>query len=408
MDEELVEEINRHPILHWNYRSYTSVPTELKIYGTHIKEIYLKQNKLEKLPEWIGCLKNLCNLYLSGNCLKHLTSELLQLKNLTVIDISDNELDELPDTIYYLSNLIELRCDNNKLAKLPEKIGFLGAMSFLSVEQNCLESLPQSLGCCFSLEGLNLKGNKLKNLPNNLAFLPQLDIVIVSKNELLFLPSISFACNPIVSFSKNPCINYMSYEMFAHVLDPHLMKCNSNTFSYTHDTNFQNVLLKSDVDKFSNLVVEVVGWKKYSTNSDLETLLVLPEPLKDIYDEENSRVPSLFELLLRYCYSSTPSYNRTRFFYKKMDENMLPSHLRHLLIQGPAAVCHNCFSFIFTECVLWVVVKLLMCNICGENEILTSVYFCTTTCARKFLADENDIDLDEKLSVHKQKWTRVN
>ncbi|XP_022202283.1 leucine-rich repeat-containing protein 28 [Nilaparvata lugens] len=407
MDEELVEEIDRHPILHWNYRGYTSVPGELKVYGTHIEEIYLKQNKLKILPDWIGSLKNLCNLYLNGNCLKDITKEVLQLKNLTVIDISDNNLDKLPDNISDLANLIELRCDNNKLTSLPKKIGFLGALSLLSVENNFLKSLPASLGCCFSLESLNLKRNKLKTLPNNLVFLPQLDTVIISNNQLQYLPSISFVDKPIIDFSKNPCVNYLSYDVFSHALDPHLMKTNLSIFSYTHDTNFQNELKKSDVIKNCNLVVEVVNWKKYaSSDNNLETLLVLPEPLKEIYDEADARVPSLFELSLRHFYTSIPSNNRARFFCKKINENNLPNQLKHILMNGPSAICHTCRSFIFTECVVWVIVKLIRCNICGINEILTTVYFCKTSCARSFLTDEKN--LEETLSAHKMKWTRVN
>lgn len=55
-DEDLVEEIKNHHVLHWNYRGYPSIPEEICIYGNHVQELYLKWNNIETLVRWFGSI----------------------------------------------------------------------------------------------------------------------------------------------------------------------------------------------------------------------------------------------------------------------------------------------------------------------------------------------------------------
>jgi hypothetical protein len=64
----LAMEVQTRYILHWNYRGYEKLPEELLKYGSHVEEIYFKENGLKELPENLNTqLKHLSQLYLYGN-----------------------------------------------------------------------------------------------------------------------------------------------------------------------------------------------------------------------------------------------------------------------------------------------------------------------------------------------------
>lgn len=46
MCTDIEEEVKSKYILHWSYRQYTAVPEELEHHGTHIEEIYLRENSI--------------------------------------------------------------------------------------------------------------------------------------------------------------------------------------------------------------------------------------------------------------------------------------------------------------------------------------------------------------------------
>ena len=49
-NEALVKEICSRYILHWNYRGYRQIPVELNRHGSHVLELYYKENGLECIP----------------------------------------------------------------------------------------------------------------------------------------------------------------------------------------------------------------------------------------------------------------------------------------------------------------------------------------------------------------------
>lgn len=46
MCTDLEEEVKSKYILHWSYRHYTTLPDELEQHGSHIEEIYLRENHI--------------------------------------------------------------------------------------------------------------------------------------------------------------------------------------------------------------------------------------------------------------------------------------------------------------------------------------------------------------------------
>lgn len=116
---EMMNEIKTKVILHWNCRGLMEFPEAIRIYGSHIQEIYLKWNKLTTLPPWIIELFNVTNLYIYGNLIKELPPELCQMSRLTVLDLSANKLEQIPPYIGNLVNLKSLLINQNFIDKLP-------------------------------------------------------------------------------------------------------------------------------------------------------------------------------------------------------------------------------------------------------------------------------------------------
>lgn len=116
---EMVNEIKDKVILHWNCRGLVEFPEAIRVYGSHIQEIYLKWNKLTTLPPWIIELFNVTNLYIYGNLIRELPSELCEMTQLTVLDLSANQLEQIPPCIENLVNLKSLLLNQNFIDKLP-------------------------------------------------------------------------------------------------------------------------------------------------------------------------------------------------------------------------------------------------------------------------------------------------
>lgn len=116
---EMANEVKSKVILHWNCRGLVEFPEVVRCYGNHIREIYLKWNKLTTLPSWIMELFNVTNLYIYGNLIKQLPEELGQMSRLTVLDLSANKLEQIPTCIGNLNNLRSLFLNDNFIQKLP-------------------------------------------------------------------------------------------------------------------------------------------------------------------------------------------------------------------------------------------------------------------------------------------------
>ena len=116
--KEVTEEIKKKTILHWNYREFNEIPVVVRNHGRHIREIYLKCNKLKSLPSWIGELENLTNLYLCGNFIHKLPFELAYTR-LTVLELNSNRLESIPSSIGNVRTLKCLLLDDNFIRKIP-------------------------------------------------------------------------------------------------------------------------------------------------------------------------------------------------------------------------------------------------------------------------------------------------
>lgn len=208
---EMVKEIKNKVILHWNCRGLVEFPEAIRIYGGHIQEIYLKWNKLTTLPPWIIELFNVTNLYIYGNLIKEVPLELCQMNQLTVLDLSANKLEQIPPYIGNLISLKSLLLNDNSISKLPFgkfldatnnfkfitlsnlnvyiifiEMNKMHNLEILSISGNRFVALPEWIGSLPKLKELTADNNCLKELPNRLTLSPQLSIISVCSNRLLY------------------------------------------------------------------------------------------------------------------------------------------------------------------------------------------------------------------------------
>jgi len=131
----------------------------------NIRELNLRRNQIETLPETIGNLGSLRILYLDRN---HLTA--------------------LPEAIGNLRDLQELSLGRNQIETLPETIGRLRNLKKLTMPANLLTTLPKEIGNLRNLEGLYLAENRLTILPKTIGKLRRLRMLFLDRNQLTTLP----------------------------------------------------------------------------------------------------------------------------------------------------------------------------------------------------------------------------
>ncbi len=152
----------------------------------------LMQSKLSELPELLKTLTHLEELNLSNNRLTTLPEWLGELKYLQILNISGNNLINMPESLGNLSHLKDLIVFGNRLAVLPNWFEKLKYLELLNVGNNQLESGLKSINVISKLprlKHLDLSGNHLQQLPDwFFDFLPHLQVVDLSRNELVFLP----------------------------------------------------------------------------------------------------------------------------------------------------------------------------------------------------------------------------
>ena len=137
---------------------------------SHLRQIFLTEQRLKELPESIGNLKQLNHLDLSNNQLTHLPESLGRLKGLKVLNLAYNRLRGLPSSIGELQNLEVLNLDSNELQSLPPSFEHLVSLEYLTLSQNKLEEFPQVLFILASkkLKILSIEGNIFQTFPEQI------------------------------------------------------------------------------------------------------------------------------------------------------------------------------------------------------------------------------------------------
>ncbi|XP_012142237.2 uncharacterized protein LOC100882442 isoform X1 [Megachile rotundata] len=417
---EMVNEIKNKIILHWNCRGLVEFPEAIRIYGSHIQEIYLKWNKLSVLPPWIMELFNVTNLYLYGNMIKEIPSELCRMSQLTVLDLSANELNRIPSCIASLVNLKSLLLNENFIDKLPAgksksvmftiafnvilyiifiEMNEMHNLEILSIAGNKFVVLPEWIGSLPKLKELIADNNYLRELPNRLTLSPQLSVISVCSNRLRYLPLNGFLSSPCIRFDANVYLNYLSYPLLYQLTSQaqdSFMYEQRNILGYgCFKTHCENNVLRRNIKL--NIKINAINGK------DSDFIIELPRQLLKVYKTYENTVISLWELALRKVYTgrykhtlniSTSPIN-VNIQYEPIDINncyqpdftmySINYGFHNLLMNGPTSICVNtlCQQPIFTEA--WIIVGISYCT----ESITTVALCCCKRCASEFSKHSN-------------------
>ncbi|XP_029050098.1 leucine-rich repeat protein SHOC-2-like isoform X1 [Osmia bicornis bicornis] len=396
---EMVNEIKNKVILHWNCRGLMEFPDAIRIYGSHIQEIYLKWNKLTTLPPWIIELFNVTNIYLYGNMIKEIPSELCQMNQLTVLDLSSNKLEKLPSCIGCLINLKSLLLNENFIDRLPTEMNKMHNLEILSIAGNKFVVLPEWIGSLPKLKELNADNNHLKELPNRLTLSPKLSVISVCSNRLRYLPLNGFVSSPCIRFDANVCLNYLSYpllyQLTSQVQDSFMYDQRTVLGYGCFKTYCGSNVLHTNIKL--NIKINTI------TGRDTNFMIELPRQLLKVYNLYENAVVSLWELALRKIYTerykhtlniSTSPININVQYEPVAISNCyqldFPMYsinygFYNLLINGPTSICVNspCQQPIFTEA--WVIVGISYCT----ESITTVALCCCKRCASEFSKHSN-------------------
>lgn len=107
-------------ILHWSYRDFREFPNELLEHIDTLEEIYLKENFIPTLPQWLFQFLHLKFIQISGNLLQKIPCDISELKNLEHLDVSKNQLNDLPKEIYELHKLQYLNVSGNEICSVDK------------------------------------------------------------------------------------------------------------------------------------------------------------------------------------------------------------------------------------------------------------------------------------------------
>ncbi|XP_017770295.1 PREDICTED: leucine-rich repeat-containing protein 27-like [Nicrophorus vespilloides] len=96
---------------------------------------------------------------------------------------------EIPSKVLQMENLKMLYLDGNMITNLPEDFFHkLPKLYWLDLRGNQLQSIPSGVANHASLENVLLQNNKIEMLPNELGLVPNLKVLQLSGNPLIYPP----------------------------------------------------------------------------------------------------------------------------------------------------------------------------------------------------------------------------
>ncbi|XP_077292391.1 uncharacterized protein LOC143915567 [Arctopsyche grandis] len=310
--------------VHWNYREFTEFPVKLLRECNPVTDLYLKENRIEKLPRDIACVFFVGKLYLDGNNIRAFPVEMCRLPYLTHLDMSGNLLITIPEEICQLTNLQTLILDDNQLRWLPISLQNMTNLKELSVNDNSLYWFPQKIGSNYYSSS--------------------------------------------VRFWRNRTLHHVPFALWLHVLNDSQLPVAEK-------------LCRLDDLEWSSYAGESLKNTVRIGRSQME--LVIPQQFHQIEQCASGSPASLLELCLRRCYiiyyrvlkADAPRHE---------DENnneidKMPNWISRTMQFGPTAFCDvsHCNCPLFGYAVLAVCVR----DVDNESgRILATAFFCSKSC----------------------------
>ena len=152
--------------------------------GLHLKSLKIAFSNIDRIPESVLETVSLERLLLMGNRIRRVHDGIGRLKNLTSLRMNHNEISRLPSSICELPMLEHLELQSNRLSSLPGGIGKLSKLRVLCLRHNRLYSVPGSFKDLDTLTHLYLEENLFQHMPKAIITLPSLRLLHISCNQL--------------------------------------------------------------------------------------------------------------------------------------------------------------------------------------------------------------------------------
>ncbi|XP_017549255.1 toll-like receptor 8b [Pygocentrus nattereri] len=253
-----------------------------------LKYLDLSHNRIYlRLESAFNELKELEVLDLSHNKhyfevagVRHTLAFLEHLENLKVLNLSWNEINTLSDKTLNSSSLKELQFQGNRLDIMWKKDSFknlfkhLGNLTHLDISYNKLRQIPGDILSYFppTLKYLNLNRNQLSNFCwEQLSYLPQLEILDLSKNKLDVVTEAHIGSLRILDLRHNMisklAINFLEHAKSLKTLDlsfNRLEIINETSFQLHDGNNLHTLYLKSNPLRCTCDLLDFVLWLETS------------------------------------------------------------------------------------------------------------------------------------------------
>jgi len=268
--------------------SLTVIPEEIG-YLIHLKYLYLGENNIQSVPEFILNLKELQTLGLNNNNFNEVPEVITKLHNLKSLLLSYNHITELPPSIGNAKSLEYLGIQHNQLSSLPKEIENLSSILNINALGNVITYVPDEIGKLKSLTRLYLYNNQIETIPSSIGNLNQLELLSLGKNNFLkSIPPEIFNLGNLKSFGINLCPNLdIKVINFRNVVD----ECyfyNTNISCYEPGTcktirmdgdniNANVTITESEFLKNNKICTEkdIISVKQGITNSGFNTLVYI-------------------------------------------------------------------------------------------------------------------------------------
>ena len=170
---------------------------------SNLKNLILKNNKIEDLEETFSSLTQLTYVDASYNLIGQLPS--ISSKQIVSLILCRNRINEI-ETFDGLEVLKNLDLSYNKIKKLPN-CSSLKSLKFLDLSNNELENIEESLYFCNQISSLNLSSNFIQELSKHIQNLNNLKIFDCQVNDIQNLPLEIIKLENLTKFKAtfNPC-----------------------------------------------------------------------------------------------------------------------------------------------------------------------------------------------------------
>lgn len=113
-----IEELEWKAKHYWNQHPVLIAASKLP----NLKRLYVRDCRMNFLPESLTNAVNLEELYLSNNKLTEMPTDLGQLANLRILDLTSNELQKCPRSVCDIKRLEVLRLQNNPMVDIEPRM----------------------------------------------------------------------------------------------------------------------------------------------------------------------------------------------------------------------------------------------------------------------------------------------